>query len=296
MSGIERSMENLNTIKYFVISDVHSYYEQLIKALNHRGFEIDNPNHKVIICGDLFDRGPDSVKCFEFVQRLANENRLEYIMGNHEDLLIECLAQIYKGVDIDRHHDSNGTLDTIAQICGCSKYDIYCRVIKPDEIKRRMQPLIDFLSNNCTDFVEIGDFVFVHGWIPVIIKDGLPFYYAKGRDTSYNPNWANADAGEWYQARWLNGMDMWKAGNVPDEKTIVCGHWHCSYGWSHIRQARSEFPPKNRKDWWKSFEPFIDKGIMAIDACTNYSGIVNCLVFEILDNEVRFIVDNATMA
>ena len=82
-------------------------------------------------------------------------------------------------------------------------------------------------------------------------------------------------------ARWLNGMDMWRnPANRVDGKTIVCGHWHCSWGWSHIRQERKEWPQKNRKDWLLSFEPFIDNGIAAIDACTAYTGNVNCIVVE----------------
>lgn len=284
----------MNTIKYFVVSDVHSYYEQLMKALTDRGFEMDNPTHKLIICGDLFDRGPDSVKCFEFVKQLADEGRLEYVMGNHEDLLFECLSQLYKGIDIDRHHDSNGTLDTVAQFCGCTKYDLYCRVVRPDDIMAKMKPITDFLADTCIDFVEIGGFIFVHGWIPVKVKDNRPFYNIHGKDAIYNPDWENADGKEWYDARWYNGMDMWKSKVRPTGKTVVCGHWHCSYGWSHIRQQRGEFPPTNRKDWQKSFEPFIDDGIMAIDACTAYTGIVNCLVFEVHEDGVDFVVDKNT--
>ena len=34
------------------------------------------------------------------------------------------------------------------------------------------------------------------------------------------------------------------------------------------------------KGWKDSFQPYIKPGIMAIDACTSYSGIVNCIVIE----------------
>lgn len=282
----------MNTIKYFAVSDVHSYYDPMMKALTDRGFEIDNPNHKVIICGDLFDRGPDTLKCFEFVKKLADEGRLEYVMGNHEDLLVECLSEIYSGMTISRYHDSNGTLDTIAHFCGCSKYDIYCGVIRPEVIKEAMTPVVEFLRDNCIDFVEIGGFIFVHGWVPVTINNDKMFYNLNRKDVSPHHDWENATEDEWYIARWLNGMDMWKGKTTPHRKTVVCGHWHCSWGWSHLRQERGEFPPTNRKDWQKSFEPFIDDGIMAIDACTHYTGIVNCLLFDVHEDGVDFIVDN----
>lgn len=76
-------------------------------------------------------------------------------------------------------------------------------------------------------------------------------------------------------------MEMWRYPKCRvDGKTIVCGHWHCSWGWSHIKQDRKEFPQKNQVDWKKSFEPFIDDGIIAIDACTAYSGLCNVIVIE----------------
>ena len=65
------------------------------------------------------------------------------------------------------------------------------------------------------------------------------------------------------------------------DKTIICGHWHCSWGWSFIRQSRKEFAQETKKDWIKSFEPFIDDGIMAIDTCCAYSGILNVIKLEI---------------
>lgn len=44
-------------MKYFCVSDIHGYYDQLIDALESAGFEPDNPNHLLIACGDHFDRG-----------------------------------------------------------------------------------------------------------------------------------------------------------------------------------------------------------------------------------------------
>ena len=75
-------------IKYFAISDVHSFYNPMIEALLAKGFEQDNPDHKIILCGDLLDRGDDSIKVVEFCKNLAEQNRLIYVIGNHEDLFL----------------------------------------------------------------------------------------------------------------------------------------------------------------------------------------------------------------
>ena len=65
------------------------------------------------------------------------------------------------------------------------------------------------------------------------------------------------------------------------DKTIICGHWHCSWGWSHIRQERKEFPNKSKNDWQKSFDPFFDDGIIAIDSCCAYSGKLNVIILKV---------------
>lgn len=47
--------------KYFICSDVHGFYTEWMKALKEAGFDIENPNHKIIHCGDLLDRGEEAV-------------------------------------------------------------------------------------------------------------------------------------------------------------------------------------------------------------------------------------------
>ena len=249
----------------FAVSDVHSYYKELMAALNAKGFVLDDPSHKLIVCGDLLDRGDETVQVFDFIKELHAQGRLIYVKGNHESLLEQCVNEVRMGRVPGSHHFHNGTVKTICQFCGQNEWIVYDPTWR-DKICEVMQPVLDFINENCVDYAEIGDYIFVHGWIP-------PFYYLN--------DFRDADKSDWEDARWLNGMDMWRnPKNRVEGKTIVCGHWHCSYGWSHIRQERKEWPQKNRKDWLDSFEPFVDDGIAAIDACTAYTGKVNVLVIE----------------
>lgn len=55
---------------------------------------------------------------------------------------------------------------------------------------------------------------------------------------------------------------------------IMCGHWHCSWGHKYIHNDGQDFGKG------ANFEPFIDTGICALDACTAYSRKVNCVVLE----------------
>ena len=61
---------------------------------------------------------------------------------------------------------------------------------------------------------------------------------------------------------------------TEDGKTIVCGHWHASYGHSVMEGKGSEFGPD------ADFSPFYGQGVIALDACTAVSGFVNCIVIE----------------
>ena len=254
-------------MKLFVLSDVHSFYEPMMAALEKNGFDINNSDHHIVVCGDLFDRGPDANKVFAFAKRMADEGRLNYVCGNHEDLLFDCVREIYGRRGVSSHHVSNGTLDTLVQITGFNKYDLYGRTCDIKEFSSKIEPLLDFIADNAVNYIEAGDYVFVHGWVPAY----------EGIDSL-----DEATDEDWEQARWENGMAMWKNKKcrLPG-KTVVCGHWHSSWGHSHIHQDRKEFPQKNRIDWEKSFEPFIDDGIIAIDACTAYTGFCNCLVVEV---------------
>jgi hypothetical protein len=175
------------------------------------------------------------------------------------------MAEIYNGRIPGRHHFSNGTISTICQFCDQNEWIIYDPTWR-NKICQTMQPVLDFISDNCVDYAEIGDYILVHGYLPC----------AHGAE-----NFRLASSEAWERARWENGMEMWKyPKNRVQGKTIIVGHFHCSWGWSHIRQERKEFPQKSRKDWKESFKPFIDDGIMAIDACTAYTGLCNVIVIE----------------
>lgn len=238
---------------YFVLADTHSFYDEAIVALARAGFEEANDDHCVILCGDAFDRGPKTIKLFEFLVELQNKGRLIYVRGNHEDLLIDCYHDLVNYNDIGGHHLSNGTLETISQFTGYTKWELMAGFYEVDEFEEAAAPLLHFCESSI-DFFETPHFVFVHGWVPQC------------------EDWRN---GNWDDARWTNGMAANRASgsNGINGKTVVCGHWHCSWGRSVIDGIGEQFP-ENDPD---QFLTWYSKGIIALDACTSYSGICNCL-------------------
>lgn len=294
-------------MKYFVVSDIHSFYSLLKENLKKVGFDETDMSHRLILCGDLFDRGNEPTELLEFVKSLGD--RFTYVRGNHEDLLMECLNEIRNGWNISNHHKSNGTYSTIQQLMsdyyqkqGIDFYDkvkeayqfmwnkqkelLKNHVLETDtskivELYKPMNDVVEWINSKSVDYCEIDNYIFVHGWIPSLpkIEDEGPSRWPTDSYT-YRPDWRTANRVAWEAARWDNGMLCWKKGVKEKDKTIVCGHYHCSWGWSHIDQERKEFPSKCLKNWKESFQPYIKEGIIALDACTAYSELMNIFVFE----------------
>ncbi len=185
----------------------------------------------------------------------------EVIRGNHEDLYEE-LATVDQGQPFS-HHISNGTYDTALQLTGMDKwmalihqYD-FAEAAQDTPYYKRIIPAMQ-------NYYETAHYIFVHGWIPCLRERTT--YCSIG-------NWRKADDNMWSTARWFNGMDA-NQFVYEDGKTIVCGHWHASYGHTVYEKKGSEFGPD------ANFQPYYGNGIIALDACTVVSGFVNCIIID----------------
>ncbi len=247
-------------MKYYVTADVHGFYTHFYNALTEAGFFEDPEPHKLIILGDLFDRGEEALKMQDFTLHLMEENRIILIKGNHEDLF-EDLATKDHGAAL-AHHVSNGTYDTVLQLTGFSTSDAGRRPYGFADAARRT-PFFKKIIPAMLDYFETEHYVFVHGWIPCANENG---------EFSYITDWRKADRDEWASARWYNGMDASQTCMV--EKTILCGHWHASYGHFKFEHKGSEFGVD------ADFSPFYGNKIIALDACTALSRKVNVVVLE----------------
>ena len=269
-------------MKYYVVSDVHGFYTELLSALTDKGFFSETKPHKLIICGDLFDRGKEAVKMQDFILDLMAKNEVILVKGNHEDLVIDFLdnaeVYFYNKVGIPKlHHYHNGTIDTMLQLTGYSLNDAISNVASFVEAAYKT-PYISRIIPAMTDFYETSNYIFVHGWIPCNKKDS----YGYDIYSPYDGNWRNADKKAWEKARWYNGIQCACDSKVIEpQKTIVCGHYHCSFGHYRYGIAAEEFGE------YADFSPFRAKGIIAIDACTAYSGKVNCITLSDVKNKVK---------
>ena len=239
-------------MKYFVSADIHGFYDEWQSTLKEKGFDINNPTHRIIVCGDLFDRGRQPREIIDYI--LAHKDKIILIRGNHEDLMQEMIDRNYNtAADL-----SNGTAQTIVDLYPewqISEFDL-----KKIAKETNLQDILDL----CIDYFETEHYIFVHGWIPIIENCCL-----------YDNKWRNARKERWEKARWQNPTLMYRYKIYEPNKTIVCGHWHCSALWHEQNPEKyEEFGSK------ENFAPFITKGMIALDACTAHTKKVNVVVIE----------------
>lgn len=241
--------------KFFVSSDIHSFYDEWMSALNAAGYDNKNEDHYLIVCGDVFDRGKQPIE----VMRFLNINpRTILVRGNHEDLFDDmCL----RGCPLS-HDYSNGTFDTVLILgskkdCSQSQEEVF------DFAYKRTRGLFDKM----VDYFETKNYVFVHG---NIVSDYNGIIPANWRNSENSKYW-------WETARWDSPLkSKYKLENYKygvDNKTIVFGHWHCSKGHNLV-----DYTPEFGEG--SNFDIFKYEKLIGIDACTAYSHKVNVLVIE----------------
>ena len=239
-------------MKYFVSGDIHGFYDEWQSALKEKGFDINNPNHKIILCGDLFDRGHQPKEIIDFI--LFHKYKVILIRGNHEDLM----EQMIERNSSDYGDLCNGTAQTIVDLYPewqISEFDL-----KKIAKVTRIQEVLDM----CVDYYETKHYIFVHGWIPIVENCYL-----------YDSDWRTARKERWEKARWSNPVEMFRYEIYEPNKTIVCGHWHCSALW------HEQNPDQYEEFGYKAnFEPFITKNMIALDTCTAYTKKVNVVVID----------------
>lgn len=286
--------------KYFIVSDIHSFYTPLLDSLNAKGFDINNKNHKLIVCGDVFDRGEETIEVYKFLKSIPN-NRLILIKGNHEQLYRDLLKKKYP----EDHDFSNGTVLTFIQISGYDKNIILDLKYGKDLRFDKDFNLIEIIDKKCLEiwkdikqqvreseitkwlkskkwknYYELDKYIFVHSFIPLTFKGSEAFselnciYYGKTKYFEENTNWRNATNLEWQKASWGCPYIFFEAGLFNQEKeknkVLICGHYRCSE-FNQYYQISDDMNNHNI---------YYGSNLIAIDGTTALSKMVNVLVIE----------------
>lgn len=234
--------------KIFALSDVHGHFKQMKAALAKAGFIPDCPDHLLIYCGDMTDRGSENRKTVDFLDRL--ENKI-LICGNHEDMLYDILET----GRFPEHGYLNGTDVTVNELFG--KYAIDGRGEVDFSGNNRLADRLCRLISEMYNYYETEHYVFVHGWLPT------------DRSGQIRSDWRTASEADWMRARWIKWTEVYESGSRIKGKTIVCGHMPTVFA--------AWFDPDRPKG---CPDVFFGKGMIAIDGGTYSTGQVNVLVLE----------------
>lgn len=234
-------------MKYFITSDIHSYFKVLDNELKKQGFDKDKDT--LITLGDNFDRGKESWKMYRVLSTLPN---VILVRGNHEDLLEEL---INRGFPLD-HDFHNGTVQTISDI---SKHYIKTKDLSVYDFIYNFKNTFFyqwFKSTKWVDKVEFNNLVLTHATCP------------------------NKNFPSWEDARWANPY-KYRVKN----KILICGHWFAWKGRDYKNNnitLNVELNQLLEKEEGKQSlaEPFIDKDLIMIDACTTLTQKCNILIYD----------------
>lgn len=94
----------------YLISDIHGQLNDFRKLLNKISFDVEKD--KMIIMGDIIDRGRDGIRLLELIKPYIENGSMELLMGNHEMFAIMYL----KGELSERKWMAFGGGDTLRDI------------------------------------------------------------------------------------------------------------------------------------------------------------------------------------
>ena len=153
-------------MRTMIIGDVHGCSNALKKLL-----EKVQPTgtDKIVMLGDLFDRGPDSYGVFETVRALAKEfgERFVLLRGNHEEYFLQFLQA---PEDWYAPYIRNGGKETFESLLHPGASEEYSPTEISMMIRSRYPELIEFLVQRPL-YYEWENYLFVHAGVDLTKKD-----------------------------------------------------------------------------------------------------------------------------
>ena len=250
-------------MKNFVVSDIHDHYDLLTEALSRNGFDMDNEDHRLIVCGDAFYSGPQPGELFVFLRELFEKDRLIFIYGNHDiELLNNLLAR--KFTRPANRKCAELIVNYLTQKIGFSDVELIAECERLGFTR--------FLAETPVWYYENENYVFTHGFIPTEKK-------------AYKPDWRNATPKEWNTATRSDAMSLsMRYGISEPNKKIVCGHYSAARCFLMKDATQADWDNKIYKDVSsvsvEGFKPFLGDTFIAIDQSVKKTGFMNCIVLE----------------
>ena len=277
--------------KYFVVSDIHSFCSELKYSLRQAGFNKRNKNHILIVCGDVFDRGDETVEVYKYLRSIPKK-RCILIKGNHESLYKELLTKSFP----DRYDFSNGTVRAFCNIASIdeeklSKYywieQGFANGLDYDQIEEKLYSTWNQIktivanheitawlnSKQWQNYFELDKYIFVHSFIPTKLKEEwkeMHPYKLRSFCYEYKSDWREASDDEWELATWGDPIDNFEYDLFKPEadngKVLIVGHWHTSDFYKRLENIVTD-----------TQEIYYSKNLIAIDGGVKYDPLIGYL-------------------
>lgn len=291
--------------KYFITSDIHGFFDIFHKALLGAGFEENNPDHILVVCGDIFDRGKQPLETYYYLRGLPKERRI-LVRGNHEFLLRDM---VNRGCPFS-HDISNGTAETLFLLNQVSEEEL--RKLKWEMIKKApsygsaeyqkwqeeydevitkkidrmytsdiIKEILNWIfSDEWVNFYELDKYIFVHSFVPAKEK----YNFKTNRDTlTVSTKWREATLKQWEDATWgcpWKSIKKTARSRVLKNKVIVCGHWHTSDMWNNLDFTIDYDHHMDLYEMNPIYKSDFCPRLIALDACTAATHGVNILTID----------------
>jgi len=143
------------------ISDPHGCY-RMLHDLIEQCIKLDFTSDKLVICGDIVDRGPESMECVLYLDDLKKRypDNVVLLLGNHEWKIREGLRHRSKGTMADMR----APLEWLLAEGGSETVDSFGGM---DNVIKILLPFIDRMDV----YHEAAGHLFVHGGVPSGTRD-----------------------------------------------------------------------------------------------------------------------------
>lgn len=151
--------------RYYVIGDIHGRLdlcEGLIGAIEDEIAAAHDLDMRIVLLGDLVDRGPDSAGVIERTRQWQQQRNVRVLAGNHEEMFLTA----FQKPEALRHFLKHGGTETLMSF-GFSRQQL--SRLSLEEIFERLPQVVpqstrDYVAGFET-MIRAGGYVFVHAGI-----------------------------------------------------------------------------------------------------------------------------------
>lgn len=151
--------------RYYVIGDIHGrldLYEAMIAAIESEMALSPECDHRVVLLGDLVDRGPDSAAVVARTREWQTIRNVRVLAGNHEEMFLAAFSR----PEALRHFLKHGGFETLIS------YGLTRKMLNTLDLEVLFELLPTVISQAERDYIAsfetmiiAGDYAFVHAGI-----------------------------------------------------------------------------------------------------------------------------------